>query len=109
MREIYKGHLFELNHLDGEGKSLLQFVQRKPYHEPKEGVTSQEVIRAVIARVKALDEETPWEGNKRILYHLRMVIALHEARAVERHIEKHNLAIEHIVLGDDGHFKLEEE
>lgn len=64
MKEIYLGHTYELDHLDGDGKSTLQFVQRKPHHEPKEGVTNQEVIRAIIARVKVLDAEVPWGGGQ---------------------------------------------
>ena len=107
MRELYPGHLYELDHLDGKLKTTLQFIQRAPLHKPIEGPTNQEVIRAVIARVKHLDSESPWPGNARILYHLRMAIALHEARAVERHIEKHGLEVEHITLGQDGHFLLE--
>lgn len=103
MKEIYPGHTYELDHLDGVGKSMLQFVQRKPHHEPKEGVTNQEVIRAIIARVKVLDAEVPWEGNKQILHHLRMVIALHEARALIRHVEKHDMPIEAAELSSDGH------
>lgn len=103
MRCIYKGHCYILNHLDGDGTTTLQFVQRKPFHEPREGVTNQEVLRAVIDRVKELDKETTWEGNAEILYHLRMALALHESRAILRHIEKHGFEIEHIATGPDGH------
>lgn len=109
MKELYKGHKFSLRHLDGNGETELQFVQRAPLHQPKEGVTNQEVLRAIIARVKALNEEVPWEGNKQILYHLRMAIALHESRAIERHIEKYGLEVERVVLDEDGHFKLVQE
>lgn len=104
MRVIKPGHKYELDHLDGDAKTLLQFVQRKPFHEPCEGVTNQEVLRAVIDRVKSLDKETSWNGNKQILFHLRMAIALHEARAVERHIQKHDFEIENFELGPDGHW-----
>lgn len=103
MRPIYPGHLYILNHLDGPGKTTIQFVQRAPLHEPKEGITNQEVLRAVIDRVKQLDREVPWSGNAEIIFHLRMAIALHENRALLRHVEKHNFAIEHSELGPDGH------
>lgn len=106
MKCKYPGHLYELDHLDGGGKTALQFVQRRPFHEPVEGVTNQEVIRAVIDRVKVLDAEVPWPGNRQILYHLRMVIALHEMRALQRHIEKHAFPIESAALGQDGHILL---
>lgn len=106
MRVIYPGHCYSLDHLDGEGTSVLQFVQRQPLHEAKEGVTNQEVLRAVIDRVKYLDKEVPWFGNAAILSHLRLAIALHESRALLRHVEKHDLAIEDVALGPDGHFAL---
>lgn len=108
MRAIYPGHVYELDHLDGDGKSHLHFVQRLPLHTPSEGVTNQEVLRAIIDRVKHLDGEVPWSGNANIIYHLRMAIALHEARAIERHIEKHDFSIEFAALGPDGHLKLAE-
>jgi hypothetical protein len=103
METVYPGHRYHLKHLDGDGGSILQFVQRKPFHEPKEGVTNQEVLRALIDRVKVLDSETPWAGNQQIIQHLRMAIVLHEARALIRHVEKHNLPIESFPTGEDGH------
>jgi hypothetical protein len=106
MKSLYPGHLYSLDHLDGYGKTLLQFVQRPSLHEPKEGVTNQEVLRAIIDRVKHLDSEVPWCGNAQIIYHLRMAIALHESRAIMRHVEKHDFAIEHAALGPDGHIAL---
>lgn len=106
MRALYPGHLYSLDHLDGDGKTLLQFVQRPILHEAKEGVTNQEVLRAIIDRVKHLDGEVPWSGNQQIIYHLRMAIALHESRALMRHIEKGELAIEYATLGADGHLKI---
>ena len=106
MRELYKGHRYELDHLDGKAKSVLQFVQRGPLHEACEGVTNQEVVRAIISRIKCLDSERPWSGNKDILYHLRMVILLHESRATEQKIERHSEEVEYYSLGVDGHFEV---
>jgi len=106
MPEVIKpGHTYALKQLDGDAYHHLQFVQRSP-HEPKPGTTNQEVCRALIDRVKFLDSEVPWDGNAQIIYHLRMVIALHEARAMFRHIEKHDYEIEYAKLGSDGHFDL---
>jgi hypothetical protein len=107
MKALYPGHRYELDHLDGEGKTILQFVQRPPHHVPEEGVINQEVLRAIIDRVKCLDVEVPWSGNKQIIYHLRMAIALHESRALFRHIEKHDFPIELVKLGGDGHMLLQ--
>jgi hypothetical protein len=106
MKALYPGHRYELDHLDGSAKTTLQFVQRKPLHAPIEGVTNQEVLRAVIDRVKVLNAEVPWSGNEQIIYHLRMVIALHEMRALLRHIEKHDCPIENASLGPDGHLDI---
>jgi hypothetical protein len=106
MTPVYPGHLYILDHLDGSGKTELQFVQRPVLHEPKEGVTNQEVLRAVIDRVKYLNTEVPWFGNSEIIYHLRMAIALHESRAITRRIKKHGFAIESAALGADGHLLL---
>lgn len=107
MRILHPGHEYLLDHLDGDGKTRLQFVQRLPFHAKKEGVLTQEVLRALIDRVQVLDKETPWEGNEEILYHLRMALALHEARALTRKVFKKELNPEHVTLGPDGHFKLE--
>lgn len=98
------GHRYELNHLDGPNKTILQFVQRQPHHEPKEGVQCQEVLRALIHRVKWLDGELPWEGNPAIIQNLRHALALFEVRALLRHIEKGEIDPEHIKTAADGHF-----
>lgn len=108
MRAIYPGHLYELDHLDGGAKSQLQFVSRAPLHPPIEGVINQEVLRALIDRVQVLDAEVPWIGNQQILHHLRMALALHEARAMLRHVEKGEIRPERVIIGTDGHFVLTE-
>lgn len=104
MRVIYPGHRYELDHLDGSGKTILQFISRAPLHAPVEGPTNQEVIRALIDRVKVLDAEVPWSGNEIILHHLRMALTLHECRALLRHVEKGHILPERLALGVDGHF-----
>lgn len=104
MRVLVPGHRYELDHLDGSGKTVLQFVSRAPLHEPQEGVINQEVLRAIIDRVQLLDSEVPWEGNRQILMHLRMALALHEARALLRHVEKGEIKPELVAVGADGHF-----
>lgn len=106
MKVVVPGHDYELDHLDGDNKTRLQFVSRPPLHDHIEGVTNQEVIRALIDRVKVLDSEVRWEGNDKILWHLRMVIALHEARAIIRHVEKGYIKPEELLLGEDGHIQL---
>jgi hypothetical protein len=104
MKVIYPGHRYELAHLDGDGASVLQFVQRAPLHPPCEGTQCQEVLRALIDRVKVLDAEIRWPPNDELLKHLRMALALFEARALLRHVEKGHLHPEQLAVGPDGHF-----
>ncbi len=127
MRVLKPGHRYELNCLDGPTYEFLQFVQRRPHHEPRPGTTNQEVCRALIDRIKVLDQEVPWEGNVIILRNLRNIIFLHEVRAYQRHAEKegHRMtfdqargrvmrwlevnhadsANEHVPVGSDGHWR----
>jgi hypothetical protein len=107
MKVLVPGHTYELDHLDGPNKTVLQFVSRWPLHDPEEGVTNQEVLRAVIDRVQFLDSEVRWPLNDQIIWHLRQAIALHEARAFLRHIEKGVLHPEELPLGADGHIIIE--
>lgn len=106
MRVLVAGHTYLLDHLDGDGQTTLQFVQRGPLHEPKEGVINQEVMRALIDRVQFLDAEVPWSGNQEIIEHLRMALALHEARAFLRHVEKGHIDPEALPTGVDGHMQI---
>ena len=105
MKVLEKGHVYELEHIDGLGKQTLTFVNRELGTE-HEGTQSQEVIRALIDRTKHCDSCLRWEGNDRIIHHLRMALVLHEARALERKVEKGQLEAELINTGLDGHFSL---
>jgi hypothetical protein len=82
------------------------FVARE-YGRNHEGTTNQEVLRALIDRVKYLDSQLPWDGNSKIIEHLRMALVLHEARVLERKTETGKLAPEKVVCDEkDGHFQL---
>lgn len=59
---IEPGHVYNLQHLDGCGKTQLIFVAREAERK-HEGTTNQEVIRALIDRVLYLDQILPWDGN----------------------------------------------
>lgn len=41
-----------------------------------------------------------------IVYHLRMALVLHEARALERQTEKGEIIPEYMEVGSNGHLKL---
>lgn len=103
MRVLYPGHRYELAHLKGEGRTILQFSQEAPFHESIPGPSCQEVVRALIDRVQTLDHELPWDGNQGVIIPaLRMALAGFEARALLRKVEK-GLAVERLPVGADGH------
>ena len=85
------GHIFNLDVLDGNIQETLTFVQRDDPpdkypgnigHHP--GTTMQEVLRALISRVKYLDNQIPCWQNKRLLNHLREGIEILEDRNAEK-------------------------
>lgn len=72
------------------------------------GTNCQELLRVLIDRVRFLNGQRRWDGNQRIIEHLRMALALFEARALERKAEK-GFSIELFTTDVDGHLKLSEE
>lgn len=99
------GHIYALKNFDGPpAYQYLRFVNREA--TPHEGTLTQEVLRALIDRTKHCDNCLRWDGNDQILYHLRMALVLHEARALERKLEKSRYAPENVLTGEDGHFAL---
>lgn len=115
MKIIEPGHIYKLHVLDRpvvkEGDSdgvndTLVFVNREPGSEHP-GYQTQEVLRALIDRTMHCDNCLRWEGNDLIIYHLRMALVLHEARALLRKTEKGIITPENIVTSaKDGHFSL---
>jgi hypothetical protein len=106
---IEAGHIYRLNWLDGEDQgtaSELIFVNREEGTKHP-GTQTQEVLRALIDRTQHCDRCLRWDGNDKIIYHLRMALALHESRAIERKTEKGYIPPERIATGADGHFSLE--
>jgi len=104
-----KGHVYELDNRDvqpGDKETQhLVFVNKQPGQEHA-GTTTQEVLAALVDRTKHCNNCMPHPVNERILYHLRMAIALHEGRALERRVEKDGLMIEYAKFGDHGHLTL---
>lgn len=105
VRVIEPGHVYQLQHLDGAGAGLLVFVNREVGTE-HEGTQTQEVLRALIDRTQHCDGCLRWDGNDKIIHHLRMALALHEARALERKTENGEIRPEEVLVHSDGHFKL---
>lgn len=105
---VEPGHVYKLHSLDGkEGEcETLRFVNREPGTEHP-GTQTQEVLRALIDRTMHCDNCLRWAGNDKIIYHLRMALALHESRAIERKTEKGIIQPENINTSfQDGHFTL---
>lgn len=108
MKILDPGHVYELEWLDGDPKSFqerdsdqqpleefgaqnqLIFVKREGDNYPGNvgshpGTNLQEVLRALIDRVKYLHNQVPDIRNPLVLDHLRLTMFFLEARAAERH------------------------
>lgn len=108
MRVLDPGHSYALANLQFPGETLLRFMKDPKLHDGDggPGTSCQEVLRALIDRVKTLDAEKLWDGNAAIVADLRHALALFEARALIRKVEKNELAIERLPTGEDGHLML---
>lgn len=91
MIELDPGHLFDLDVLDGdEWKHLrLQFVKRTGEKYPGNtsaypGVTSQEVMRALIKRALYVESQESHSANREVVTMLRGAIYVLEFRAAAR-------------------------
>lgn len=92
MTEIDPGHYFALDLLDAGENAItaIRFVKRAGVRYPGNqgacpGTNMQEVLRALIARIKYLDKQDGCVENRQILRHLRDCIRLLEERAARRH------------------------
>lgn len=110
MRVLDPGHRYELDNLESDTTTVLQFMKDPALHDGEgySGPSCQEVLRAIIDRVQTLDKERQWPGNTTIIYDLRHALAGFEARAILRRVEKDGLEIENVPLAADGHLKLAE-
>lgn len=110
MKVIEKGHIYEakarneFTSMQCEDQKLV-FINKESGREHN-GTTTQEVIRILIDRTRHCANCMPHPNNERIVYHLRMALILHEARALERKVEKGYITPEYIMTGDDGHLAI---
>jgi len=109
MQEKIKGHTYELENLKSSGFSELKFFMDPRLHNGRhqEGPSTQEVIRACIAKVNSLNEEKSHSVNSEIVLHLRKAIALFEIRALELSVAK-GMEIEKIPTNSKGHIWTDE-
>jgi len=95
VKSLDPGHIYTLDMLDVEGDrrqstEILTFVKRQGPRYPGNrshfpGTNCQEVLRALIDRVKFLHGQVPDEHNHDIIRHLREALWLFESRAAERY------------------------
>ena len=90
MRVIDPGHEYALRHLDDDGESMLRFVKREGVEYPGNvgshpGTTTQEVLRALIARTQYVNRQAPHPANLDAIYYMRATLVALEIRASERH------------------------
>lgn len=87
MRTVDPGHCYSLEHLDGDGTTMLTFVKRIGERYPgnegpaHEGVIVQEVLRALIHRVQYVDQQRPDERNRAVITLFRAALRSLEVRA----------------------------
>lgn len=111
MRVIEDGHIYEVNDRFGDGTGgvagdqKIRFVNREPGYE-HDGTTTQELLRVLIDRTQYCHACLPWSGNRLVAHHLRMALALHEARALIRKVERGDVAIELVTPDADHHLPL---
>jgi hypothetical protein len=116
MKVIKDGHLYQLSYIcdkdhdhNNPGHQFyIQYIDREGLNNYEAGVQTQEILRVLIDRTMHCDNCLRWENNDQIIYHLRMALILHEARALERKVEKGLIKPERIKIGADGHYKIEE-
>lgn len=107
MKIVKPGHVYELQCVDTEEVQRITFVCREPQMLLHGGVQTQEVLRMLIDRTMHCDNCLPHRNNDPIIYHLRMALVLHEARALERKVEKGLIEPENIAtMAHDGHYAL---
>jgi len=104
MRVLDPGHRYALENLKGDGETVIQFFKDAEIHgDGYDGPSCQEYHRALIDRVQRLDAEKPFWGNHLIIQKSREIIAIFEMRALYYKVEKGELEIEKLPIGEDGH------
>jgi hypothetical protein len=102
---VKAGHKYAIPHLDGTGETVIQFVQRKPFHEPVEGILIQDLLRIIINRLQVLDREKPFPLNADSIHDLRVILARQEARALIEAVKNGKLTHPELLrVAENGHF-----
>lgn len=104
MKEVDPGHVYQLRLLDDDypdSYEELVFVKREGPGYPgnvgsHRGTTTQEVLRALIARTAYVDDQVRSVHNDFVTAHLRAAIWHLEARAAARHGREFDCLLEGI-------------
>ena len=88
MKIIDPGHVYELRHLDDDECTELRFVKREGEKYPGNaghhgGVTTQEVLRALIERMLYVNGQQEHVENVEVVSFLRQSLMLLEQRAAK--------------------------
>lgn len=103
MKVLNRGHVYKLNNNKSPSHTILTFFKDEKINgEGFDGTTNQEVLRALINRVKFLDSQKYHPVNNEIINCLRKAIVLHEQRHLDRLLEK-GVEIENLKTFSDSH------
>jgi hypothetical protein len=105
VKVLKRGHRYALDQLGSADKQIVQFPNKEPGQEAP-GSTTQEFVRMLIDRTHYCNNCLPHRVNEQIIWHFRMIIALHEGRALEQKVAKGELKPELQSIGPDGHLML---
>jgi hypothetical protein len=105
MEIVDPGHRYRLqnNKSPGFKTTLIFYKDTKINKGGYAGTTNQEVLRALIDRVKFLDAQVSHPANAEIIIHLRKALVLHEQRHLDRLVQRGD-AVEDISVKSSGHF-----
>ena len=104
MKIVDNGHLYKLkNNRNNKHEVSLKFYKDMEINgDGYEGTSNQEVLRALIDRIKFLDKQKPHPNNIEIIKCLRKAIVLHEQRHLDRMLEK-DMEIENLEVFENSH------
>lgn len=88
MRVLVPGHSYELNNLDGQPVAALGFIRKEMVDgklmTASDGTTNEEVLAALIDRIKSLNAKAPCRENAVCLTHLETGLLWLEKRTRDR-------------------------
>lgn len=89
MQILVPAHKYELSSMDGTAPQVLTFIRKEQqdgkFVTVEDGTTNEEVLAAVIDRIKGLNEKAPCRENSICLTHLETALLWLEKRTRDRH------------------------